>query len=318
MNYPKNANLLCASRIFASLIASGAVCLASGDDIEVSSITRVQVFADRAYFLGTAATELETPMLVELPSGVPRPGYSERCLRVFGTPSKEHFQLNQRWSAFSDGIYCTLFGAALMRYQSADLDHLAAPCSGSDVPSTAKDGGKPPITSYAMLDPMVSARNRLVWDAPDSPRLLAKIPIVFYDIQAVDKEKIELFLTVDGGLTKWLFNGKEWRILKHYDFRLEGEFLAFDQGRSLVFERDGKWSVMRNIDDADSEVRALVNRVENEPLILVEDIVSQTNHFIDRDRLVDENGKEIVRLRQGGSRDRIRNAVQAVVDRRRP
>jgi hypothetical protein len=141
---------------------------------------------------------------------------------------------------------------------------------------------------------------------------------VHYDIRAINDESVELYMTADGELSKWLFDGKAWKNLKHYDLHVEGEFLVFDDGRSLVFERDGKWSTMRNIDDAAPAVRHLTDRAEDEPLILIEDTVGRTNHFIDRDGLLDVDGREVSRLRRASDRDRIREAIQTVIARRQP
>lgn len=141
---------------------------------------------------------------------------------------------------------------------------------------------------------------------------------VYFDVRAINENTVELFMTADGELYKWLYDGRNWKNLKHYDLRVEGEFLVFDEGRSLVFQRDGKWATMRNIDEATPVVRDLADRVEDEPLILVEDRVSRTNHFIDRDRLLDQDGREISRLQRGLARDRIREAIETVITRRRP
>lgn len=173
-------------------------------------------------------------------------------------------------------------------------------------------------TNYGSCVPIADIFTGLYFSWEAKNRIKKPVKEVHYEIRVIDATTVELFMSADGELSRWVFDGKDWKNLKHYDFRMEGEFLVFDEGRSVVFQRDGKWAIMRNIDEATPVVRDLTDRVEDEPLILVEDRVSRYQHFIDRDRLLDADGREVSRLRRGPARERIREAIDTVITRRRP
>ena len=144
---------------------------------------------------------------------------------------------------------------------------------------------------------------------------LAKV--VHYDIRAIDDTQVELFMTADGELSKWLFDGKTWKNERHYDLKVTGEFLVFDDGRALVTELDGEWSLIRDIETDDPAVGPFVDRVEAVPLTLVEDKIEKKNFFLHRDKLLDDTGRELFTVRASRDHtDRLRKVIDFVVSRR--
>ena len=118
-----------------------------------------------------------------------------------------------------------------------------------------------------------------------------------------------------------MVDGREWRAPwkdpKFYDLHVDGDFLVFNGGRSLVTEVDEKWSVIRDIEDERSPLQAIIDRVEGEPLILLEDKVEQKNFFLHRDRLLDDTGRELFTVRAARDHtDRLRQVTDFVVSRR--
>lgn len=178
---------------------------------------------------------------------------------------------------------------------------------------------------YTWLSPLSSNRAGVVsWENADSTahaRFPAheRVQTFHYDFRAIDGIQLELFVTADGALSKWLFDGKTWKNEKFYDLQVTGEFMVWDRGESLVTERDGTWSLIRGIDRPNPVVRALVQRVDGEPLILVDDTVKRTTLFLHRDQIFDDESREVRRLaRDRQPSERIRDAIDLAVSRRGP
>ncbi len=188
--------------------------------------------------------------------------------------------------------------------------------------------------NYTCLNPIRQKQTGLMgWKEGDEdvrPGLqMGTPPQMFnYDIRALDDVRIELYMTADGELARWLYDGKlsrwlndvkSWKYQRKYDLRVSGEFLVCDEGRSIVAERDGRWSLIRNIENATPTVQAIVDRVEGEPLTVVEDKVEQKNFFLHRNALLDDNGREVFTARAVRDHtDRLRKVIDFVVSGRAP
>jgi len=177
-----------------------------------------------------------------------------------------------------------------------------------------------PESCYCGLDPVSSAWQRTIRDDAGQLKLLPDFPrAVFYDLYALDERRVDVFVSVDGQLAKWTFDGEKWQYDHGYQFRVIGPFLIVDGGKSIVAERDGKWSLIRGIERDEPDVRPLTERIEGEPLTLVEDKVEQKNFFLHRDRLLDDNGRELFIARASRDHtDRLRKVIDFVVSRRQP
>jgi len=134
--------------------------------------------------------------------------------------------------------------------------------------------------------------------------------VVQYDIRAVNDTVIELFMTVDRHLAKWVYDGKQWKHLRNYPIEIKGEFLVCQDGRSLVTERDGNWSVVE-FEAAEPIFKAITERVPDQPLTLVEDTVEKQTYFEHRGDVFDKAGVKVWAAPSGLKRN---DRAQALVD----
>lgn len=173
------------------------------------------------------------------------------------------------------------------------------------------------FTNYVSCAPICGAVTGLYvnWNGKDTLSDPAKI--VHYDIRALDENRVELFLTADAKLYKWLYDGKKWKNEALYPVRVDNEFLVLGDGKSLVTDQFGQWCIIRNVEDADAACEPIADRVESEPLTLVEDKVEQKNYFLHRDKFLDDRGRELWTV--GDARDhneRVGRVIDFVVARR--
>ena len=118
-------------------------------------------------------------------------------------------------------------------------------------------------------------------------------PEVFhYDIRALDEVQLELYVTADGKLQRWLYDGQTWRLTMDYKFKLDGPFLVFHDGKSIVTQREKDWCVLSALDDQTPGVRRLMQKIDDTPLTLVEDVFAGKQYFEYRGKLYDESGGE--------------------------
>ncbi len=143
--------------------------------------------------------------------------------------------------------------------------------------------------------------------------------VVHYDIRALDDYRVELYMTADGELFKWLYDGKTWKYERDYAVKIPNEFLILGNGKSLLTDQDGGWCIVRDIEREDATFDPIVDRVEGEPLTLVEDKVEQKTFFLHRDRLLDDTGRELFTARASRDHtDRLRKVIDFVLSRRVP
>ena len=165
---------------------------------------------------------------------------------------------------------------------------------GSDSPT-----GLPP-PNYIGLGPIRAAYMGIDgWQVGDEPiqdglHISSKeIPIVHYDVRALDDARVELYMTVSDKLSRWLFDGEKWTLAKNYSAIINGPFLVYKEGNAIVAEKDGHWCIIESLDNKNPEIRQIVKRVPDEPLVLVEDLAAGRNYFQQQGKLYDENAAAI-------------------------
>jgi hypothetical protein len=297
-------------------------------------LQRISVAVDRAYFFRFDTPRgSDTPALIEVAtvSGAEK---NTITYYLFGGLRSIHTdRCPFRWSSAHSALFCTQFviepppfpGApGLYRYP---LDALVAgpddgrlPIDDSRIdPGFLQPGALPP-PNYVGCNPIGEALQGFHrgWKEGKN-RVGDPAKVVHYDIRALDDTRVELYMTADGELWKWLFDGKTWERQRGYDFRVEGEFLVFDEGHSIIAEQDGKWCIVRDIGKENATCDPIVDRVEGEPLTLVEDKVEQKNFFLHRDRLLDDTGRELFTARASRDHtDRLHKVIDFVLSRRQP
>ena len=156
--------------------------------------------------------------------------------------------------------------------------------------------GKIARLDYTILAPI--ARVRMGFDGwKEGDGLIADglrvsrtgIPVIHYDIRALDDVRVELYMTVNDKLSRWLFDGDKWTLSKNYSVTINGPFLVCKEGNTIVAEKDGHWCIIESLDKKNPEIRQIVKRVPDEPLVLVEDLVAGRNYFQQQGKLYDEN-----------------------------
>lgn len=145
----------------------------------------------------------------------------------------------------------------------------------------------------------------------------AGIPIVHYDVRALDDVRVELYMTVNGKFSKWVFDGKKWTLSTNYPRRINGPFLICNGGSALVAEVDGHWCLVRSFDKQTAEVSQIAKKTDNEPFVLVEDIVARKNYFQYKGTLYDENRVQVSAVPSGSNRlNQLKSVVDSVRSRR--
>lgn len=151
-----------------------------------------------------------------------------------------------------------------------------------------------------------------------------------YDLHPIVEGRLDLYVTVDGDLYRWLFDktigsgkqwsfGDAWQLEAKYDFKLQGPFLFLGTiGKGVVAERDGQWSVIGPLDAEEPDARVIVARDQELPLNLVEDVHAKKDYFRQGKRLFDDRGRFIAAINTlAGHDDQLREVVSKVVARRK-
>ena len=328
---------LCLAGILCAIGLGSKMTLAQpsdGNDTKVAHPTmqRVSLMSDRALFFEFAvARGPGTPALIEIGigAGVSRDGtlyFPFGVLRRIHTDSWPF-----RWSIADSAIYCTQLVAGLApwpappglyRYPSNALaagpDDGRWPLDDARILASFRTAGRSASLDYGSCIPIRDALHGFHrgWGT-EQPRSGDSAKVVHYDIRALDEKQVELYLTADGELYKWLYDGKAWKYGRVYPVPVANEFLVLENGKSLVTDQEGKWCLIRNIEDDNAKCEPLAERVEGQPLTLVEDRVEHTGYFLHRDRVLDDKGRTLATLRPStNDTDRVRQAVDAVVARR--
>lgn len=140
----------------------------------------------------------------------------------------------------------------------------------------------------------------------------------FFDFVARNDREIELFYVIDGKLTRWLYDGKDWSLEKYMTVELDGPFLVYKKGEALVTERDGKWCRIEGLTDKTQRVIPFAAVVENEPLTLIETGDGEIQFFQAGRKLYDAQGATVTTLaKRPKTADLARLALDAVQSARR-
>lgn len=143
------------------------------------------------------------------------------------------------------------------------------------------------------------------------------IPVIHYDIRALNDVQIELYMTLDGKLSKWLYDGVKWTLREEFTVEIEGPFFVRGTGSSLVAERNGEWCVIGPLDAEDPEVIRIIEKDAKQPLFLIEDMHAKKDYFSQGNRLMDDRGRVIGNINAfAAPDDQLREVVERVVSRR--
>jgi len=203
--------------------------------------------------------------------------------------------------------------AWLMRFKLHELR--AAP--GPAIEGAKQNGGgagvqgvgSPPV----FLRPVAGPKSRHFVDEDGTERLLPNIPEVHYDFRALDDESLDLVVAVDGRLSRWLFEGEEWRQRRTYNFRVDGEFMILEDGASLVAQREDRWCVFSGFEEGEAKVTPIVAVDGNEPMTVVDDVDAKRSFLHYRDGLYDAEGHVVERIPGGlNPVEKVRALAKAV------
>lgn len=299
------------------------------------SLQRMKVLNAHSYAFDFAAAHgPAAPALVQI-SNMRGTGEDDRTTYYYllgNMPANTHLE-PLRWDANGGMIVCTYphvvpgTGPFLNRYPIHALVSRSNMVSALDRSRLDHRSVGPygrPAPNYGGLAPIGAAHLGLEgWELGDEPmgnglHMCGKcIPVTHYDIRALDDSQVELFVTMNDKLSRWLFDGKKWTFRRNYPGTINGPFLICDEGNALVAEVDGHWCLVRGFDKQNAEVRQIVKKTDNEPLVLVEDLVARTNYFQLGGRLYDENGAGLWTVRRGQhSSTQFKSIVDYVCSRR--
>lgn len=278
------------------------------------SLQRTKVLNTRAYLFDFDMPRGPgTPALAEIPNvsgGNARGGVYYYLFGVVRRVSTSGSPL--RWDVSNGMVFCTRqsrpahlhLGPVLSRYPTNAL--ISGPDDGRDSLDRSKLGqgtdsptGLPP-PNYIGLGPIRAAYMGLDgWQVGDEPiqhglhTSSNGIPVVHYDVRALDDVRVELYMTVNGKLSRWLFDGEKWTLAKNYSAIINGPFLVCKEGNAIIAEKDAHWCIIEPLDNRNPAIRQIVKRVPGEPLVLVEDLIAGRNYFQQQGKLYDENAAAI-------------------------
>jgi hypothetical protein len=237
-----------------------------------------------------------------------------------------------RWGISEEAVFCTFslphvhqrIGPTILRFPRQFL--VAGPDDGRSAIDQKRLGNRfsspngSPAPNYVGLSPVHAAlmgfEGWKIGDLPlgDGVQMSKKgHPKVSYDIHGLDASRIELYMTVDGKLSRWLFDGKEWTLRENYAIEIEGPFLVCEQGKSLVTARDGRWCLLKGIDTENPSVTPIIDVSETNPLRLIEDRSARKAFLELGGDLFDTSGKRIARIPKSVKpENRVREIVRNV------
>ncbi len=250
-----------------------------------------------------------TPALAEIPNVPGRNARGGVYYYLFGVARRVNTSGSPlRWDVSNGMVFCTRqsrpvhlrLGPMLTRYPRNAL--VSGPDDGRDSLDRSKlsqgsdsPTGLPP-PNYIGLGPIHAAYMEIDgWQVGDEPiqdglhGSSEGIPVVHYDVRALDDARVELYMTVNDKLSRWLFDGEKWTLAKNYSAIINGPFLVCKEGNAIVAEKDGHWCIIESLDNKNPEIRQIVKRVPDEPLVLVEDLAAGRNYFQQQGKLYDEN-----------------------------
>ncbi len=211
-----------------------------------------------------------------------------------------------RWDKSSNMLFCTLkrqsiqlgkFDVSVLRFP---IDAVVPSPNGRlalnrDILNRHKSKRGLPSPNFVGLAPLSAHHGGIGYDDQGDPILLKVIPEKhFYDIRVSNDDTIILFMTLDGKLSRWMYeDGKDWEFIRKYDFKVEGPFLVTDSGNSIVSQREGKWCVISGIETDEPTIEPIAPVQKNIPLILIEDMTAKKQYFDLDGRVFDMKGMEI-------------------------
>jgi hypothetical protein len=155
-------------------------------------------------------------------------------------------------------------------------------------------------TIYVGLSPMGALRMGITgWKEGDELmrngfKIGRSSPKIFhYDIRALDDTKFELYMSADRKLQLWLFDGKTWWLQKDYTVEFDGPFLVCNGGKAAVAEVDGSWCMIGPLADNKPRVVPIVEKKEDEALLLIEDVSASVCYFEQAGQVYDAKGKTV-------------------------
>lgn len=172
-----------------------------------------------------------------------------------------------------------------------------------------------PAPHYVDLDPIRAAllKGMVVRNDLSAPKGSA----IHYDIRALDATRIELYMTVNGKLSLWLFDGETWTLRHNYSISVDGPFLICDDGKSIVTKRKDDWCLLGELNAKQPKVQRIVKSSPDEPLTLVEDKMTGINYFEYGGALYDANGVDVCPIpRDADAATRLKVITEFVRSRR--
>ena len=138
-------------------------------------------------------------------------------------------------------------------------------------------------------------------------------PKVTFDFQPVADTQIWLFMTIDGRLSKWFYDGKEWAHKRTYDLQIDGEFMVLEGGTVLVAVQDNRWCAFSGFEDGEAKVAPIAEVDDHEPMTVVDDVDAKRSFLHFKDTLYDAEGRAVQRIPAGlGSAEKVRELANAV------
>lgn len=239
---------------------------------------------------------------------------------------KDSHSLSDRWRFSRDSIYMglsvttasPLFLGTISQFRISELD------SGRPVRGRV-DGRKRAESKLSHLSLQLRPISQaitgfliLTETGHGRPKRVVDRQTVQYDFRILKGEVAELYMTVDGVLSKWQHDGKEWVHKRNFNLVIDGEFVILDNGNAIVSLIDKEWCVIQDINGDDPTVHTIAQRVPDEPLVVIHDVGQEAEYFEHAGMLYDRTGQEIAELPDfANSAERMATLVEIVQSNRR-
>jgi len=294
----------------------------------IPTLQRVKIFENKALsFDFTGPRGPRIPRLLAIAEALDGPVATQPVFYyIFATlqgANDPDFPL--RWGCADGVVFCTMkypaihepTGPTLQRFPIDAIvvkpDDGCSPFDSTKLGNrytSPSDGGPPP--HYVGCGPVAMAlQGRHRWKGERGGG--DPVKQVFLDIRALDDTQVELYMTGDGQLVKWLFDGATWKYIRTYDLRLNGEFMALEGDTMLVAVQDNRWCAFSGFEDGEAKVTPIAEVDDHEPMTVVDDVDAKRSFLHFKDTLYDAEGRAVQRIAAGlASAEKVRELANAV------
>ena len=113
-------------------------------------------------------------------------------------------------------------------------------------------------------------------------------PKVTFDLTANDGVP-QLYVSVDGRLSRHEFRKEEWKRLQTYNVQVHGEFVVVSNGKALVTKVDDHWCVVSDLEAKGTTTR-IARALQDREMLVVYDVNANSTYLVFDAQIFDTSG----------------------------